>query len=250
MISACQGRTLTEGPTLANTQDMPARNIIKTYVENGYYHIYNRGVEKRKIFLDTQDCKVFIYYLKLYLSPKDQIQKLEGKLPLRIGKIIAKNLSEEIDLLSLALMPNHVHLEVKQYTKDGIQKLMQRICTAYVMYFNRKYKRVGSLFQNKYKGILVENDTYLLWLSRYIHRNPMQLSQQEINFLQFSSYPYYLGLKSASWIKPEEILAFFKSRKDILGSDTYKQFVENIEENDQEFLGEITLEDDDVEVRP
>ena len=50
---------------------MPSKNIIKTYIENGYYHIYNRGVEKRKIFLDEQDYKVFLSYLKIYLSPKE-----------------------------------------------------------------------------------------------------------------------------------------------------------------------------------
>lgn len=235
------------GPTLVNTKNMPSRNIVKTYIENGYYHIYNRGVEKRTIFLDKQDCAVFLRFLKLYLTPKNELAKLpENLLDIRLGRILAKNLSEEIDLLSFALMPNHIHLQVKQRTKDGIKKLMQRLCTAYVMYFNKKYNRVGSLFQNKYKGILVETDEYLLWLSRYIHRNSNKLTSNEINFLVFSSYPYYIGLKSASWVKTEEILNFFKSKKDNLGHDYYKDFVEDEEQDDQALLGELILEIDEV----
>src|SRR3990167_6729479 len=136
---------------------MPSENIIKDYIEDGYYHIYNRGVEKREIFLDEQDCTVFLHYLKLYLSPIEELKQLD--LPgLRVLKFIRLNLSQEIDLQSFALMPNHIHLQVKQQTIDGIVKLMKRLATAYVMYFNKKYRRVGSLFQNRYKAALVKTD--------------------------------------------------------------------------------------------
>ncbi|OGE37870.1 hypothetical protein A3B45_03165 [Candidatus Daviesbacteria bacterium RIFCSPLOWO2_01_FULL_39_12] len=224
---------------------MPSKNIIKDYIEDGYYHIYNRGVEKRTIFLDEQDCIVFLHYLKLYLSPIEELKQLD--LPgLRIAKFIRLNLSAEIDLLAFALMPNHIHLQIKQKTTDGIVKLMKRLATAYVMYFNKKYLRVGSLFQNTYKATLIETDEYLLHLSRYIHLNPAKITHKIINFKEFSSYPYYLGQKQASWIKPQEILSYFRSaqRKDLKDILSYQSFVENYKESSAEILGPLILEED------
>lgn len=224
---------------------MPSKNIVKEYVENGYYHIYNRGVEKRTIFLDEQDCTIFLHYLKLYLSPIEELKQLN--LPgFRILKFIRLNLFQEIDLLAFALMPNHIHLQIKQKTSDGIIKLMKRLATGYVMYFNRKYKRVGSLFQNRYKAARIETDEYLLHLSRYIHLNPAKIVDKTISFKNFSSYPYYLGQKHASWVKPQEILGYFRSAqkknfKDIL---SYQSFVADYKESPAEILGSLIMEED------
>ena len=206
---------------------MPARNVVKDYVENGYYHLYNRGVDKRDIFLDEQDCVVFLHYLRMYLSPVEEL--LEGnRLGSRIQRLISLNLSKEIDLLSFSLMPNHIHFQVKQYTRDGITKLMRRVITSYVMYFNKKYKRVGTLFQGIYKAAFIRSEWHHLHLSRYIHLNPIKV-RSPVNFMNFSSYPYYLRKKQVSWIKPEEILSYFKNAnkeglQDIL---SYQSFVED-----------------------
>lgn len=222
---------------------MPSKNSVKLYVENGYYHIYNRGVEKRIIFNDKSDCAVFLHYLKLYLLPIEDLKKLQANPQenLKLSRFIPLNLSGEIDLIAFALMPNHIHLLAKQKTKDAMTKLMRRVCTSYVMYFNKKYKRVGSLFQNKYKAILVESDDYLLHLSRYIHLNSSKI-KSNLDFSEFSSYPYYLGYKNASWIKPKEILDYFKS-SDNSGNKTYKNFVEDFTINSQEKLQDLILED-------
>lgn len=227
-----------------HARNMPARNIVKTYTENGYYHIYNRGVEKREIFLDEQDCEVFLYYLKMYLSPVDELKNLHQP-DMRVLRFIPLNLSMEVDLLSFALMPNHIHLQIKQYTKDGIVKFTRRLLTSYVMYFNKKYKRVGALFQNTYKAALIDSDTFLLHLSRYIHLNPVGLSAK-IDFLNFSSYPYYLRSKKASWVKPEEILAYFSTAKraDFKNILSYQSFVEDYREDAAGILRELTLEDE------
>lgn len=223
---------------------MPARNIIKPYIENGYYHIYNRGVEKREIFLDEQDCKVFLYYIKMYLSPKEELIE-QNQLGFKTQRFIALNLSEELDLLSFTLMPNHIHLQVKQYTKDAIVKFMRRLSTSYVMYFNKKYDRVGALFQSSYKAALIELENYLIHLSRYIHLNPINL-RSPINFIEFSSYPYYLGKRHASWIKPEEILSFFKSgqRSNLRDILSYQSFIEDYREDSKTILGDLCLEED------
>lgn len=223
---------------------MPGKNIVKTYIENGYYHIYNRGIDKRSIFLDEHDCKVFLRYLKIYLSPKEELLKLNQP-DFNIIRYLKYNLSDEIDLLSFTLMPNHFHLQVKQSTKDGIIKLTRRVITSYVMYFNIKYKRRGGLFESIYKAALIDNDSYLLHLTRYIHLNCRELTSQKINFQKFSSYPYYLGEKQASWVKPQEILSYFKTSavrfKNLL---SYKSFVEDYVEDSGLILGPITMEED------
>ena len=226
---------------------MPAKNIIKEYIENGYYHIYNRGVEKRLIFLDDKVCTIFLFYLKVFLSPIEEVKNLlssSSMLNSKVLRLLSSNLSKEIDLLSFSLMPNHFHFEVKQYTKDAIIKLMRRITTSYVMYFNRKYNRVGSLFQNRYKACLINSDQYLLWLSRYIHLNS-QDTTTPINFNNYSSYNYYLGQKSANWVKPQEILNYFHSSKMLNKNDllSYQSFVESHNQSLPKSFNSLLLED-------
>lgn len=213
---------------------MPARNTVKKFVENAYYHIYNRGVEKRNIFQDEKDYKVFLHFLKLYLEEPapHRVQPFGGLNP-------RKSLNKEISLLVYCLMPNHFHLLVKQKTKDAITKFMRRICTNYVMYFNNRHERVGSLFQGIYKGVLVETEEQLLHLSRYIHLNPMEPSTKRpsgFNPLEYpySSYAEYLGKRRTKWINTQEILSYFKtaqrtSLKDML---SYETFVEDYKEKE------------------
>lgn len=208
---------------------MPAKNSVKQFVENGYYHLYNRGVEKRNIFLDQQDYFVFLSYLKKYLDPT------EGSDP--------HQLSQEVDLICFCLMPNHFHLMVKQYTKDGITKLIRAVSTSYVMYFNKKYNRIGTLFQGKYKAAIILNDLYLLHLSRYIHLNPSKGSDPLT--YKYSSYGYYLGKQTALWVKPQEVLGHFRSSRRPKPSDllSYQSFVEDYSQDSKEILGDLVLED-------
>ena len=220
---------------------MPSRNIIKTYIEGGYYHIYNRGVEKRDIFLDENDCKIFLHYIKLYLSPIEEILKAYPD-NVRIRRFTRLNLAKEVDLLCFSLMPNHFHFLVKQKNKDGIIKFMRRLMTSYVMYFNKKNNRVGTLLQGRYKAINVDKDEYLLHLTRYIHLNPFELKSKNISFKNFSSYKYYLGTKQASWVKPEEILEYFSFKSKKYKISTYKNFVEDSLLNSKEILGELSLD--------
>lgn len=223
---------------------MPRKNTLKTYLENSYYHIYNRGVDGREIFIDEQDCIMFLRYLKLYLSSPKILKKEELLTPKMLYKIFNMNLSSEIDLLSFSLMPNHIHLQIKQHTKNGIEKLTRRIFSSYVRFFNQKYKRLGPLFESAYKAILITTDEQHLYLSSYIHRNPMKLKQQKFDFIQFSSYPYYLKSKQADWVKPEEILSYFKRAKNITKGDllSYQSFVEDFREDPKEILAEKILE--------
>ena len=199
---------------------MPAKNAEKRYIENHYYHLYNRGVEKRKIFLDAQDRGVFLIYLKEYLLPKD-----EGLLRKKLAdpttsdsdkaKILKalrlNNFASEMMLLAYALMPNHFHLLVYQKSAQLIDAFMNSLGTRYSMYFNRKYTRVGPLYQGVYKAVLVDSEEQLLHLSRYIHRNPLSLQGVALKTLleQSTSYKEYLGLRDTPWIHTDDILSYF-----------------------------------------
>lgn len=199
---------------------MPSKNRIKSYVEDGRYHIYNRGVEKRQIFQDRDDYTKFLYLLKVYLSPPDELQK---EYPLLKTHIVRNNLYGEIDLLAFCLMPNHFHLLVKQKSKQGITKLMKQVLTAYSMHFNKRHERVGHLFQSRYKAALVDSDEYLLHLSRYIHLNPIARGVSLEEF-EWSSYLYYLGKRDAQWLNVKIIKEYFNDSKK---GFSYKEFVED-----------------------
>ena len=225
---------------------MPSRNTVKQYLENGLYHIYNRGVEKRDIFLDDQDYNVFLHLLKFYLSPikseKHPLSELTGFNPVRVRPLA--NLGEEVELLCYCLMPNHFHLLIKQKTQDGMKKLLRRLLTTYSMYFNRRYDRVGHLFQGIYKAALIANDSYLLHLSRYIHLNPREMTRFNLVSYPYSSYAYYLGEKKAGWLNTDFILSYFKEAKDpeLKDINSYKEFVESFAQDPKEIIGALTLE--------
>lgn len=231
---------------------MPARNRIKQYVENSYYHIYNRGVEKRLIFLDKQDYSVFLSYLIDYLSFKDtraladrlanpDISYLEKDKIIKLFRL--NNFYGEIVLLAYSLMPNHFHFFIKQKEPLSIDKFMQSLATRYTMYFNRKHHRIGFLYQDVYKAVLLENDMQFIYLSKYIHKQAVihQLIPQDQvlrGWKQPSSYPEYLGKRKTQWIHQEEVLSYFSKTNPKL---SYKSFVE--EDNDFSPIQNKLIED-------
>ena len=225
---------------------MPSKNTLKIYLENAYYHIYNRGIDLREIFIDKQDCIFFQHLLKLYLSPPEYLKAEKEMTPKLLHKITDLNLYNEVDLISFALMPNHFHLQVKQITSNGIEKLTRRVLSSYSQYFNKKRKRKGPLFESVYKAVLLETDPQFLYLSSYIHRNPMKLINPKFDFVEFSSYPYYLGEKKAVWLKPQDILDNFTRTKSIKDNNilSYQDFVQDFREEPKEILGDLVLEED------
>jgi putative transposase len=228
---------------------MPSRNMLKIYIKDGYYHVYNRGVEKRTIFEDEQDYKVFLDYLKEYLSPPPDPKMFIKTITLQEYSFkglprLPKNYFDKIELLAFCLMPNHFHLLLKQTDKNVMEKFMRSLSIRYSTYFNKKYDRVGGLFQDTYKAILIIDESYLLHLSRYIHLNPTEYTSDLIE--AYTSYADYLGLRKTQWLKPQFILSFFDQAKETLFQKTsfykYKDFVENYNKESSEILGKITLE--------
>lgn len=228
---------------------MPSRNSVKQYLENGYYHIYNRGVEKRVIFLDQQDYYVFLSYLKEYLLPKNEQELLEKLSEPTISsierdKIVKKlrlnNFFSEISLLAYCLMPNHFHFFIKQKSALSIDKFMQSLCTRYTMYFNRKYKRVGSLFQAVYKAVSIETEEQFIYLSKYIHKQALAFPGEtlEVQEVQPSSYSNYTGTRKTEWVIPDEVLSYFSNTNPTL---SYKSFV--LEQDVYSNIQDMVLDD-------
>lgn len=215
---------------------MPSKNAIKTYVPDGYYHIYNRGTNKRAIFKDQQDYSVFLSYLKTYLLLKDTEKLLaiisnpqstpQDKHQSQ-GLLALNNFFGRIELLAYCLMSNHFHFLLHQIGDKDLQIFMGSCMTRYTKYFNHRYERIGPLFQSRYKAVLIESDPQLLYLTRYIHRNCIdEKNTQPICqqlFRQPSSYGVYINKFKQEWVKPEFILQNFSES----GFNSYQSFIED-----------------------
>ncbi|MEK7120733.1 MAG: transposase [Patescibacteria group bacterium] len=224
------------------------------------YHVYNRGVDKRDVFLDTKDYWRFIHDLyefndsspagKLYLLKKSQEKEKNSE----IGSPKIK-LKREIlvEILAFCLMPNHYHLMLRQQCENGVSEFMKKIGIGYTSYFNQKYEREGALFQGKYKLVHVTEDNHFEHLPYYIHLNPLDLVMPEwrdgilknkedvFHFLEtyrWSSFLDYIGKKNFPSVTQRTFL------EGILGSTTAQKqnMIEWITRNKLEEVEHIALE--------
>ena len=234
---------------------MPAKNSVKIYESGGYYHIYNRGVEKRAIFLDAGDYKNFLGILKMYLvEPNLQglTLQVDGTKKSMAPTKTPNNFAKEIALICYCLMPNHFHLMVRQNSDRSIAHFLQTIMTKYVVYFNKKYHRQGGLFQGRYKAVRIVSEEQFTYISKYIHRNPIDLlpARSDLAGLtdyKYSSYGNYLGLFKQSWVKTEDILSYFSRTNP---RNTYQAFVEETGDIARVYKEMIDLEEETCKVWP
>ncbi len=176
----------------------------KVSFETGeFYHIYNRGNSKQKIFQDKEDYERFVK--SLFLSNGNNSFKIHF---IKNNVIYDFDRGEQlVDIGAYCLMPNHFHILITQTDNGSISKFMQKLTTSYVMYYNEKYKRTGSLFEGKFKAEHIEDDRYFKYIFSYIHLNPIKLIESKwkevgiknknkiINFLKdykYSSFKDYL----------------------------------------------------------
>jgi len=132
-----------------------------------YYHLYNRGTEKRKIFLDKRDYEHFLFLM--YICNTTRSIELRN-----LGKYFDRQ-ETIVDIGAYCLMPNHFHILIREKVDKGISKYMLKLMTAYSMYFNQKYKRTGKLYEGAFKAQHANTDRYLKYLYSYIHLNPAKL---------------------------------------------------------------------------
>ncbi|NCU30903.1 hypothetical protein EOM57_03805 [Candidatus Saccharibacteria bacterium] len=186
---------------------MPIKNTVKVYDAPAFYHVYNRGAGNQVIFRDDQDRNKFLSIIARHLDPDDTTAKTDG----------CEYEKYDIELVAYCLMGNHFHLLVFQESDPGaLTQMMRSVATAYTMYFNRKYKQFGHLFQSAFKASLITNDAYLLHITRYIHMNPR-------NYLryQWSSISVYLGEEAPGWLHPERV--------NDMSTSEYRMFLQSYE---------------------
>jgi len=208
-------------------------SIRKTiFANNEFYHIYNRGVEKRDIFMDESDYKRFLLSLHLLNDVENglmhiwkDIKRMEAdKVQPRVDPRLdlrerMHNANKLVEIVCYCLNPNHYHIILKQKEEKGIEKFMQKLGTSYTMYFNKRHKRNGSLFQGKFKSIHIDSNEYLLYLSAYVNYN---------NFIhggsknwEYSSVQDFLGERNGTPCDKDVILDQFRN------VDDYKEFLDN-----------------------
>lgn len=198
---------------------MPSKYRIREFAEDQHYHLFNRGIQKTKIFLDDQDYQIFLYYVKVYLAdPKILINKYP-QLPIRLQ---GKNLNHVLNLIAYCFMPNHFHFLLKQSTKDAVSRFMKQLLNAYTFYFNEKYARTGPLFEGRYKAVRISSEELLLHITRYIHLNPVVsgLTNKSESY-RWSSHKDYMTNLDGEIVKTKTVLNFFKTQKD------FQKFVED-----------------------
>lgn len=152
----------------------------KTAFASGeHYHIFTRGVEKRKIFLDKSDYDRFQTLLYI-MNKKDGFVYRDFLKNHSLFEIYNLDRSNTlVSILSYTLMPNHFHLLLYEHAEGGITKFMSKVLTAYAMYFNTKYKRSGPLFVRPFRSSHISNESYYLYIFSYIHLNIISLVQSD-----------------------------------------------------------------------
>ena len=177
---------------------MPSKNVIRKNDTNAYYHVYNRGAGKQPIFLDDQDRSKFLSLLARHLDPDDTSRRSDG---------LAYPLFD-VELVAYCLMDNHFHLLL--YQKDdvsAVSHLLKSVGTAYTMYFNKKYRGSGHLFQGAFKSSRITSAPYLLHITRYIHMNPRYYLRY-----RWSSIGAYLGTEAPAWLKTQRVATMTPQR--------------------------------------
>jgi REP element-mobilizing transposase RayT len=174
---------------------MPRRKL--EFRSGCYYHLYNRGHNRQKIFFDRRNYLFFLRQLRDYLA------------------------EQTVDIVAYCLMPNHYHLLV-YLRSDNLSDRMQAFILSYTKAINQRYGRCGSLFQGRFQAIWVDTEEYLLHLSRYIHLNPVKAGLVERpEDWEFSSYRDYLELRQG------QLLSISKFRKELGSGADYRLFVES-----------------------
>ncbi|MFA4842476.1 MAG: transposase [Candidatus Omnitrophota bacterium] len=189
------------------------------FSNNAFYHIYNRGVDKRQVFYEDKDYLRLIHSLYEFNDKRSALPHYKTSSEALFQRGSSRELL--VHIICFCLMGNHFHLVLEQLTDGGITKFMRKLGTGYTLYFNKKHERNGVLFQGQFKAIRIEREEYLLHLSRYIHLNPVDILEPNwkregiknwyairsfLNRYRWSSFIDYTGGKNFPSLIKESIL--------------------------------------------
>jgi putative transposase len=182
-------------------------------VAGEYYHVFNRGNDRQPIFFEQANMAFFLRQSRKYID------------------------GNGTQIIAYCLMPNHYHLLLCP-TLDSLSRQLQLFTLSYTKAINKRYNRVGSLFQGRFKGAYIDHDGYLLHLSRYIHLNPVTAGLvKRAEDWEFSSYREFIGIRFGTLPKPDVILRQFNS------CDDYRLFVESYNMDDRKAIVHLLFDD-------
>lgn len=205
---------------------MPGRNI--PLVTDQIYHIVNRGISEQPIFIDKRDyqraLETILFYQYIDLPTRYSFYL---RLPSSLREKLLTDLKQKrnlfIELISYCMMPNHIHLLLRQLKDNGISTFMSNFANSYTRYFNTKNKRSGPIFQGKFKAVRIETDEQLVHVSRYIHLNPYTAyivkHIDDLTKYPHSSFYEYINSQESGVCVKDLVLGQFKDRL------LYKKFV-------------------------
>ncbi len=196
------------------------------FINGEFYHLYNRGVDKRNTFEDQEDVNRFFQSMEEFnvVEPVGSIYENSFRKKNKLGGRTSK-LDKLVEFVCYCINPNHYHFIVSQTRDNGISEFMKRLSGGYTYYFNNKNKRSGSLFQGTFKSVHIDSNEYLLHLSAYVNLN------NKVHKLNSSSYK----LVRSSWNeyieRNKKRQADFCEKSIVLGQfknpSEYKVFAEN-----------------------
>ncbi|OHA16639.1 MAG: hypothetical protein A3G52_03265 [Candidatus Taylorbacteria bacterium RIFCSPLOWO2_12_FULL_43_20] len=210
-----------------------------SFAVDEFYHLYNRGVDKRVVFDNDSDYRRFLILLYLCNRSRpfqiDRLPEWRGSASSEFIEVVFNEPSDRkiVAIGSYCLMPNHFHILVREIKEGGISEFMHRLSTAYTMYFNTSRERTGSLFQGRFKAEHVNNDRHLKYLYSYINLNPVKLIQtdwkekgiknlkrvrEHLNSFPYSSYFDYTGKsrKLSQILSTTAFPLYFRNQSDFI----------------------------------
>lgn len=201
------------------------------FIIGQYYHIYNRGTDKRLIFMDKYDLWRFLQSMEEFntLEPIGSIYENRFKNKNKDENQLGTPSAKLVDIICYSLSPNHYHFILSPLVENGVEKFIQRLSGGFTQYFNQKYTRSGVLFQGKYKSVLIKDDKYLMYLSAYINLNnkihflsKLDIKIDKSKLFYTSSWDEYTGKKKTNFCNKSIILDRYKNTED------YKEFAESV----------------------
>ena len=179
------------------------------------YHVLNRGVDKRNIFLDDQDRARFVHDLYEFNDTHPTNNNYTRTIPMRdiVSPSLSNTREKIVDIHGWVLMDNHYHLLLSERVEGGLSLFIRKLNVGYAKYFNERYDRSGTLFQGRTKKILIEHDAHFLYILHYVHLNPLDRHEEtaawrsqripdipqtlsQLADYRWSSYLDYAGVKN------------------------------------------------------
>ena len=194
-------------------------------VNGEMYHVFNRGVEKRTVFMDKNDYQRFLHSINEFNSTI----ATENVLYRNSYEVQPRKEEPMVSVLAYTLLPNHFHLLLRQERDNGISDFMRKLGTGYTMYFNKKRERVGALFQGRFRSSLIDRSEYFQYISHYIHLNVLDVTHPGWKECSIPAAQAFTSLMNYEWSSAQTYLGA-RTNDYILDSSLIKElFSETIE---------------------